>query len=405
MDWMYLFYFLLAALLFFGCRACRRGEWNEEFTSRGQTKILQGFMALCVALHHMAQKTCAPWHNSRFIVHGMDVFVPLGFLFVAVFFFCSGLGLYKSLKTKPDYLRGFFRKRILPIIVAFYLSEFIYTGIRLLMGEKMDALTVVWYLSGLHMANFNVWYVIAIIFFYLAFWGAFRLCKKREGLAILLVTVFVLAYTVLGAYLGHPQGWWMRGEWWYNSVLLFPLGLLFGRFERPVTKACKKAYWVLLPLFFAGIFLSAKLWHMAEGAWGYYWVGQPLQETARRLGTAASQWLVCICFVGFCFLLMMKVRFGNKALKWLGAATLEFYLMHGVFVELFGYDFLEFTKSLTYIRKVPLYIQAVLACSVAATILFHFLWKGVMRLPGLRPGKPAQSPDCQNSDSASASVS
>ena len=390
MDWMYFFYFLLAALLFFGCRACKKREWNEEYTSLGQTKILQGFTALGIALHHMGQKTCAPWHQSRYIVHGLDIFVNMGFLFVAVFLFCSGLGLYRSLKSKPDYLHGFFRKRILPIIVAFYLSEFIYTGVRLLMGEKMDALTVVWYLSGLHMANFNAWYVIVIPFFYLVFWGAFRLCKKHENLAILLVTLFSLAYTVLGAYLGHPQDWWMRGEWWYNSILLFPLGLLFGKYEKPITNGCKKAYWILLPLFFAAIFLSARLWHIAEGAWGYYSGGTPWEQAFKRIGTAASQWLVCICYVGFCFLLMMKVRFGNKALKWLGAMTLEFYLMHGIFVEIFGYDFQEFTKSLVYIKNVPWYIQVVMACSVVATVAFHFLWKGVMRLPGLRQKKTAK---------------
>ena len=125
MDWMYLVYFLLAAALFSGCRAYGRGEWNEEYTSLGQSKVLQGALVLGVALHHMAQKSCAPWHKPAYIVHGLDFFVPIGYLFVSAFFFCSGLGLYKSLKTKPNYLNGFIRKRILSLVAAFYLSEFI----------------------------------------------------------------------------------------------------------------------------------------------------------------------------------------------------------------------------------------------------------------------------------------
>ena len=36
-------------------------------------------------------------------------------------------------------------------------------------GERMRAATVLWYLSGLHMANANAWYAVAITFFYLAF--------------------------------------------------------------------------------------------------------------------------------------------------------------------------------------------------------------------------------------------
>ena len=53
--------------------------------------------------------------------------------------------------------------------------------------------------------------------------------------------------------------------------------------------------------------------------------------------------------------------------------TLEFYLMHGLFVELFGYSFLDVADSLVYIRTVPLYIAAVLACSAAAALLFRLI--------------------------------
>ena len=94
-----------------------------------------------------------------------------------------------------------------------------------------------------------------------------------------------------------------------------------------------------------------------------------------RLMSAALQWLVSLAFVSSCFLLMLKVRIGNRLLNWLGSVTLAFYLMHGVFVELFGFNFLNIAKSLVYIRNVPLYISAVLACSVLAAVLFNLLWK------------------------------
>ena len=169
MDLMYAVYFMLGALIFCGARVYKRGEWNEENTSLGQTKILQGIAALGVALHHIAQKSCGSWHPHQYIVHGLDIFLDLGYIFVAVFFFISGIGLYKSLKTKPDYLKHFFRNRILPIIIAFYLGEFIFLAARLLMGEPMTAAKMLWYISGLHMANTNGWYLVVIPFFYLFF--------------------------------------------------------------------------------------------------------------------------------------------------------------------------------------------------------------------------------------------
>ena len=376
MDWMYLFYFLLGLLLFFGAKSMGKGNWNEEYTSLKQSKVLQGIMALGVALHHLAQKSCAPWNPQRYIIHGLDPFVPMGYMFVGVFLFCSGLGLYKSFRTKPDYLKGFFRRRILPIVIAFYLSEIIYTAVRLAMGEQMDVRTVFWYLSGLHMANFNAWYVIVIPSFYLVFWAAFRFCR-REGTAIFWVFLFTLGYTLLGASIDHQNDWWMRGEWWYNSILLFPLGLVFGKHEEKITRVAKKGYWFWLVLTFAAIFLlyqQSEWW--INNRWGYYGWG-PL-KVQHRLLSAGTQWLVGIAFVSFCFLLMMKVKPGNRILAWLGAVSLDFYLMHGIFVEMFGYNFLDISKSIVYIKNPALFTAAVLACAVPATVLFRWLRQAFM---------------------------
>lgn len=385
MDQMYLVYFLLGALLCFGARGCGRKEWNEDYTSLKQAKALQGVMVLGVALHHMAQKTCAPWHPRAFIVHGLDFFVPIGYLFVAVFLFCSGFGLYKSWKTKPDYLRHFLRRRILPLVIAFYLSEAVYTAVRLAVGEKMDAAKILWYLSGLRMANYNSWYLIVIPFFYLAFYFAFRFCRK-EGTAIGWVFLFTLGYTLLGACIDHQDVWWMRGEWWYNSILLFPLGLVFGKYEARITAFFKKGWAVWLILSFAAVFALYRLSELTTGEWWGYYGENSLDrlKVIHRLGSAASQWLVCAAFTAFCFLLLMKVRLGNGLLSLLGSVTLEFYLMHGIFVDLFGYDFAGVARSAVYIKNVPLYMLTVLACSALATALFHFLWQGVLRLARLK---------------------
>ena len=393
MDWMYLVYFSLGMLLFFGAKLCPCGEWNEGYTSRDQTKVLTGIMALGVVLHHMAQKTCASWIGVQRL-HGLDVFVDPGFLFVAVFFFCSGLGLYRSVHSKPDYLKGFLRRRVLRIAVAFYLSEFIYTAARLLMGEKMDPVRLLWYLSGLHMANTYSWYVIAILFFYLAFWAAFRFCRK-EGTAIFWVFAFTLAYTVLGTLVDHQSDWWMRGEWWYNSVILFPLGLLFGRFEKQVTRFFRRGYLGWLALSLTAFILLYRLSGFAVARWGYYGEGTEMKVLHRLLSTG-SQWLACAAFVALWFLLMMKVRLGNRALAWLGAMSLEIYLVHGLFVELFGYSFLNAAASLVRIRNVPLYVLAVLGCSVPAAMAFHILWRKVSdRISGIpgRAGEPLAAPE------------
>lgn len=380
MDGTYLIYFLLGALLLFGARYAGKKQWNEDAFALKQTKALQGFTAVCIMFHHMSQKTGAPWHNPKYIIYGLEPFVPVGYYFVAVFLFCSGFGLYKSYKSKPDYLKHFCRNRILPIVVAFYLSEWIYTGVRAIMGEKMDLPKVLFYLSGAQLANTNAWYVIAIPFFYLFFWLAFRFCK-REGTAITVVALGLLGYMMIGTVTDH-NNWWMCGEWWYNTALVFLLGILFAKYEKTLTERAKKGYWIWLLLAFVGMFAWFRLSsHLADDLGWYYGENwrDPLKVLHRWI-CALTQNMASFSYVCFLFLAMMKIRIGNKLLGLLGGLTLEIYLIHGMFVEMFGYDFSEVTKSITYIKNVGLYVLVVAACTVAGTWIFHILYRNVMKV-------------------------
>ena len=394
MTWLYLVYFILGIVLFAGASFCRKGEWNEEYTSLKQTRMLQGVAALGVAFHHIAQKTCGSWHPSQYIVHGLDFFLDLGYIFVAVFFFLSGLGLYKSLKTKPDYLKHFFRNRILPIIIAFYLAEFLYLILRLLMGQYMTPTKVLWYLSGLHMANENGWYLVVIPFFYLFFWLAFRFIRN-EWAAISAVFVLVLLYTAGCTLVDHQNVWWIRGEWWYNSVILFPFGLLCAKLGNRLTRLFRKGWLFWLLLSAACVFGALQLSEFAVSRLGYYVEGFSLQEKfLRRMGSAASQWLVCLAVIWCVFLFLMKCRIGNRILALYGALSLDFYITHGAFVELFGFNFMDAARSLSYVRDVPLFTLIVIAGGTASAFLFRWLRGIVMQRTGLRekpkgPSKPA----------------
>lgn len=383
MDWTfyltYLVYPLLLVLLLFGAKFYGRGQWNEEWFSLGQTKMVQGFMAVLIMCHHMGQKTCAPWHDSKVIVHGLDLFVPVGYFFVGVFLFCSGFGLYKSWRSKPDYLTGFCRRRILPIMVAFYASEWLFLVARALMGEKMDWQQVLWYVTGAQLANSNGWYVIALPFFYLFFYLAFRLIK-RDGWALAATALAIFGYMLLGTFIDH-NNWWMRGEWWYNTAHFFTLGLLFARFEKPVTRVLKKGYWAWLILALVGTYVCFQFSEAAKNIWGYYGETWHAPDTVqRRWMTLGAEMLASFMFVFAVFLLNLKIRIGNRTLAWLGGVTLELYLVHGLFVDLFGYDFLETCKSLVYIRSVPLYMVTVVACSIPSTILFALVLRRANRL-------------------------
>ena len=122
----YLVYPLLLFSLLWNCKISKKKDYNEEAFSLSQMKAIQGFAAICIMLHHCGQKTSASWIDKRYCVPGLGFFVPIGFILVSLFTFCSGYGLYKSFKNKEGYLENrFIRKRIVPIVVLSYAVSFI----------------------------------------------------------------------------------------------------------------------------------------------------------------------------------------------------------------------------------------------------------------------------------------
>lgn len=71
-------------------------------------------------------------------------------------------------------------------------------------------------------------------------------------------------------------------------------------------------------------------------------------KVLRRWACLTSEVLASSSFVFFVFLVGMKIRFGNRFLQFMGGITLEFYLIHGLFVELFGYNFAARRRGRSY---------------------------------------------------------
>jgi membrane-bound acyltransferase YfiQ involved in biofilm formation len=368
----YSVYVILPIILLVKAKFAGKGEWNNAF-SLEQSKAFQGFLAICIMLHHIGQKTCASWlYPKSRIVHGLDLFVPIGYLMVAFFLFFNGYGAYKSFHTKENYLKGFVSKRILPIVLSLYTTTVIFFIARLLVGEKMDLAGKLLYLSSIKLCNPNTWYVIVLPFFYLAFYFAFKYIKK-DGLAVAAVAAFVVLYMLVGTAIDHND-YLIRGEWWWNCVHLFPIGILFAKYEDKIIPHLKKYYWVYLIVAVLAVYPLYQLSEFAQGVFSYY--GENFfapDKVLRRRITLLTQVLVTVDFVFACLLLGMKVKIGNKFLKFMGTITLEFYLIHGLFVELCDHTFDGGVKSPFPIKNVFLYVLVVFALGVPSAVLLKKL--------------------------------
>lgn len=362
MDFLiYLVYPLLIVLLLWGNKIANKGEYWEDFLSLKQTKCLQGFCLVVIMVHHISLKLCEPHVvPEKYVKHGLEPFLGVGYLMVAMFFFCSGYGLYKSLKQKESYLTGFFFKRLVPLLTVYALSTFLFLYIYLNV-EVSPSLNTIFSLFGLHTINPYGWFVYAIIYCYVVFYNAFKRIKN-DSKAILVVLIAVVLYMLFCNSL-------LYGDYWYNTILIFPFGLFFAKNEESIMKIVKKNYKRLLIgsiaitiLLFGAGELVASLLRNTDFFLGYV-LGQFVLAVLRSMSGAA--------FVIMLLLITRKVKLENKLLTFIGSTTLEFYLLHGLFVQYFASECLSgMDRSGYYIKNPLLYTLVVFVLTLGSCFIF-----------------------------------
>ena len=127
---------------------------------------------------------------------------------------------------------------------------------------------------------------------------------------------------------------WFQGEWWYNSSFLFVIGIIVSKHSEGLRRIARKAYVILiLGLAALLVLLGPQTVYMLRRY--SYWSEIPGETRAilDKLRCLSVQLPWIICFVLFLLLIMMRVRFGNPVLKFLGSISLELYLIHNLFLK------------------------------------------------------------------------
>ena len=326
----YVILIVLALLLFPGLKPSKLREWQEEPLSLDKSKAIQGFAAVAIIVHHLAQELAQE-------AGAIGFFTELGVLFVGIFFFFSGYGLYTSLKTKENYLKGFLKKRLVTILVPFYMCILVFTAAECIRGTRFTPLQLLGVLSGWSLINQHMWYIVEIAILYLAFYIIYRLIKNRTA-ATVVMGIFVAAMMAGSLVLGHGKDMsasgWFQGEWWYNSSFLFVIGIIVSKHSEGLRRIARKAYVILLlGLAALLVLLGPQTVYMLRKY--SYWSEIPGETRAilDKLRCLSVQLPWIICFVLFLLLVMMRVRFGNPVLKFLGTISLELYLIHNLFLK------------------------------------------------------------------------
>ena len=342
-----IFYPALIILLFAGAKIMKKGEWNEDVLSFEHTKAFLGFASIVIIFHHASQKTCADWLDPHYIRHGLDLFVYAGYLCVAAFLFCSGYGM-RTASRKEGFFKGYFRKRMLPIIIPTVLIWLVFFITERARGVKVAP--PLW----INVYDY-IWFIPAILYMYVWFYLSFHV-MKNEKLRMPLLWTGVVLYIIF-CFFFSP------GTWWYNTVHLFAVGAGFaGNSERRLQRLksrypLKVILFILLTLIF---FVAGNYYPMLT-----FILHKQYNGMIHRLLEGPCQMISAYTFVISLILLGLKIHIGNRLIKTLGTFTLELYLLHPYFVQLFAFAFINVgNRPVFYIKDPFLYVLAIIIPSI-----------------------------------------
>lgn len=360
-EYFFIFYSALAVILLMGVQPARKGMWCEESLSLKSSKAILGFCAAGIMLHHMSQTIYFANEDPGILLFMVDI----GVCFVGMFFFFSGYGLYSSLRDKPDYLKGFLQHRLPTVVVPFYVCNFVFILGSYLWGYEFAKGELLPYLTGVILMNSQMWYIVEILILYLLFYVIFSLIKNRNA-ACFVYTVCVVCMIAFSLRLGHDtttpsQGLWFHGEWWYNTTILMPAGMLFAKWDRQILGFVRRFYGITLivSVLMSAFFYSRTMYMLQNAGYWYEWEGYPGYKEKWQTLAVQAPFVICVVFT--VILIMQKLQFGNKILSFLGDIALELYLIHNLFILYMP------------IHNRVFFIMACYAASIALAFLLHLI--------------------------------
>lgn len=364
----YLVLYLL--FIFVGSKVAKKGAFAEDPWNRQQSLMLQALACIGVVLHHVTQEIT----GFGVINKGpITIFNSIGILFTSLFFFFSGYGLIISVRTKEAYLKTFLWKRLPTILVPFWIANIIAVLVRIFyMQLPMDTKDIIQYVLGLVLINGNGWYIVEIFFLYLAFYLIFKVCKNQK-IALVLLSIASLIPIVIGLHSGHDTSTmgnhWFKGEWWYNSTIVFVMGIWVAHFKDRILTFAKKHYRGLLITSSVLLVVAYLIEEYVRMVFGYYSVTPIGQIISNEAITLCAQMALCLMFTWVVLLLGMKMSLGNPMLKGISVISMEIFLLHGIFLQCI-FDASQMNENFLY--------MAVLACGIAAASLVHLLDKAIL---------------------------
>ena len=281
--------------------------------AKEQSTALNGVSILLVYICHTWHLCLQPMgYESSNIFDSSFLFLKghVKQLLVVTFLFYSGYGCVEQIKTKGSvYVDALPVKRILVTWLNFAVAVVLFALVHLLLGEDISCKTILAAFTGLRQIGNPSWYIVCILWGYVAIYLVSKLLVKsrfRHNRIVLGggVLAFMLGYIVFAMIVKPGK------TWWWDTALVIPFGVFVSLYKEQISDFIKRYYWLILSLSTLLFVVCYKLPISIRGTWYN---------------------VVSIFFMMSVLLITCRLRINNQALQWLGCHVFPIYMYHMLF--------------------------------------------------------------------------
>lgn len=343
---MILFILILGMILIKGAAIKDSNEFSNEnnYMSIASNNIVKGVFVILVLLGHAVTYVKT---DGALDAAYLTMKAHLHQMVVSVFFLYSGYGMMKSIQKKGyDYVKGIPLKRFLIVFLNFDIAVVLFLIVDAVLGITFDVPTILYALIGWKSVGNSNWYMFAIFGLYILMFISYvwmRFWNKKGVLYVgtAIFTILTMLFVLWEIRMGLPN-------WYYNTMILMPVGCWFALLQKPIEKFVLKndiTYALTGVVLFVGYWLSyGKRW---SGGIEYYTV-----------------W--ALFFVAVVVYITMKVSFESKVLSWFGEHVFSVYILQRIPMLIFSRSGLAAQNSYGF-------IIGVIVCTVFLAMIFDLL--------------------------------
>lgn len=332
--------FLLITLLtaFVGMKATKPGEFHKDYISINQTTSINGLFTLLVFWSHVCTYISLDGSFDKPYTAFKSYLLQM---VVVPFLFYSGYGIMESIKKKgSDYVKDIPKNRFLKVLLHLDIAVVLFLIVNLIFGKTYPLKRILLSLIGYSAVGNSNWYIFAVLGLYAVVFVSFMIARKNHILSVALATVLSIGFV-------YGQILLKRDTWCYDTVILFPVGMIFSLAKKPLEKLITKhdcIYFTALGL----TFLAYTLFYFRRDDGIEFY----------------SMW--GILFMALVVLATMKIKIGNGILEFFGSHVFSVYILQRIPMIILSK--LGLAASHKYIFVVLCFV-----CTVVMAVLFDFL--------------------------------